>query len=150
IRKIGSRKWREVPNEEIDPTMVYRFRLPSRRTINLFFHDGPISRSVAFAKLLDNGERFAQRLLDAFVEERTWPELVHIATDGETYGHHHRRGEMALTYALEYIGSRQAADLTNYGEYLERHPPTHEVEIFENTSWSCIHGIERWRSNCGC
>jgi len=150
VRKIGGRNWREVSDERIDPSMAYRLRLPSRRFINLFFYDGPISRGVAFERLLDNGERFAQRLLGAFSEERTWPELVHIATDGETYGHHHWRGEMALTYALEYIRNQQLADLTNYGEYLERHPPTHEVEIFENSSWSCVHGIERWRSNCGC
>jgi alpha-amylase/alpha-mannosidase (GH57 family) len=150
VRKVGGRNWRDVAGEQIDPTMVYRLRLPSRRSINLFFYDGPISRGVAFERLLDNGERFAQRLLGAFIEDRTWPELVHIATDGETYGHHHRHGEMALTYALEYIRANQLGELTNYGEYLERHPPTHEVEIFENSSWSCIHGIERWRAACGC
>ena len=78
------------------------------------------------------------------------PQLVHIATDGESYGHHHRHGDMALAYALDYIEANGLARLTNYGEYLEKHPPTHEVEIFENTSWSCVHGIERWRSDCGC
>jgi len=150
VRKIGGRNWRDVDNDRIDPTMVYRLRLPSRRFINLFFYDGPISRGVAFEGLLDNGERFAERLLGAFQEDRSWPELVHVATDGETCGHHHHQGEMALTYALEYIRSRKAAEITNYGEYLERHPPTHEVEIFENSSWSCVHGIERWRSDCGC
>lgn len=150
IRKIASRAWRDVNDEQIDPTMAYRLRLPSRRTINLFFYDGPISRSVAFEGLLDNGERFAQRMLTGFSDERSWPELVHIATDGETYGHHHHHGEMALTYALEYIRKNEKAQLTNYGEYLGQHPPTHEVEIFENSSWSCVHGVERWRSDCGC
>jgi alpha-amylase/alpha-mannosidase (GH57 family) len=150
VRKIGGRTWRDVADERIDPTMVYRLRLPSRHAINLFFYDGPISRAVAFEGLLNNGERFAQRLLDGFAESRSWPELVHIATDGETYGHHHKMGEMALTYALEHIRSHQLADITNYGEYLERHPPTHEVEIIEDTSWSCVHGVERWRGNCGC
>ena len=150
VRKIGGRNWRDVDSERIDPTMVYRLRLPSRRTINLFFYDGPISRGVAFEHLLDNGERFANRLLGAFNEERTWPELVNIATDGETYGHHHHHGEMALTYALEYIKSKQLAEITNYSNYMEQHPPTHEVEIYENSSWSCVHGIERWRSDCGC
>ncbi len=131
--------------------MVYRLRLPAGGTINLFFYDGPISRAVAFEGLLDNGEQFAQRLLGAFSEEtRPWPELVHIATDGETYGHHHLHGEMALTYALNHIESNDLAELTNYGLYLERHPATHLVEIFENSSWSCVHGVERWRSNCGC
>ena len=76
---------------------------------------------------------------------------MHIATDGETYGHHHRHGDMALAYALDRIESRSLrCALTNYGEFLEMHPPTHEVEIIENTAWSCAHGVERWRSDCGC
>jgi alpha-amylase/alpha-mannosidase (GH57 family) len=150
VRRIGTRNWRDVNGEQIDPTMAYRVRLPSRRSINLFFYDGPISRGIAFEGLLNNGEHFAKRLLGAFSDQRTWPELVHVATDGETYGHHHRHGEMALSYALEYIQAKKTADITNYGEYLERHPPTHEVEIIENTSWSCVHGIERWRTDCGC
>lgn len=72
--------------------------------------------------------------LGAFNEERNWPEPVHIATDGETYGDHHRHGEMARTYALDYIRAKELADITNYGEYLAQHPPTNEVEIFENSS----------------
>ena len=130
--------------------MAYTLRLPSDRSISLFFYDGPISRAVAFEGILSNGETFAQRLLGGFSEARTWPQLVHIATDGESYGHHHRDGDMALAYALNYIESNNLARLTNYSEYLERHPPTHEVQIFENSSWSCIHGIDRWRSDCGC
>ena len=118
--------------------------------MNVFFYDGPISRAVAFEGLLSRGEDFANRLLGAFTDDRDWPQLVHIATDGESYGHHHRFGDMALAYALNYIESSQLARLTNYGEYLERHPPTHQVEIIEKTSWSCFHGIDRWWSNCGC
>jgi alpha-amylase/alpha-mannosidase (GH57 family) len=148
LRKISGRKWTDVTNSRIDPTMPYLVRLPSGRSLSAFFYDGPISRAVAFEGLLDNGEQFAQRLLGAFSEEtRPWPELVHIATDGETYGHHHRFGEMALTYALNYIESQKLAEITNYGQYLERHPPLQVVEIFENSSWSCVHGVERWRSN---
>ena len=149
--KIGGRSWKDVSGERIDPSMPYRLNLPSGRKISIFFYDGPISRAVAFEDLLANGEGFANRLMAGFQEDlRPWPELVHIATDGETYGHHHRFGEMALASALNYIESNQLAQLTNYGEYLERHPPIHRVEIVENSSWSCIHGIERWRSNCGC
>jgi alpha-amylase/alpha-mannosidase (GH57 family) len=149
--KIGGRSWKDVSGERIDPSMPYRLNLPSGRKISIFFYDGPISRAVAFEDLLANGEGFAKRLMAGFAEDlRPWPELVHIATDGETYGHHHRFGEMALASALAYIESNQLAQITNYGEYLERHPPIHRVEIQENTSWSCIHGIERWRSNCGC
>jgi hypothetical protein len=105
---------------------------------------------VAFEGLLRSGDRFAGRLLQMFNDEREWPQLGHIATDGETYGHHHRHGDMALARALRVIEERDDVALTNYGQYLERHAPDHEVEIVEDTSWSCVHGIERWRSDCGC
>ena len=150
IRPIGSGKWRDVGKGRIDPTMAYKLHLPSGRAIVLFFYDDPISRAVAFEGLLKSGESFAQRLLGGFSKKRPWPQIAHIATDGETYGHHHRFGDMALAFALRYIESKNLARLTNYGEYLEKCPPTHEVEILENTSWSCMHGIERWRGDCGC
>ncbi|HEX4835948.1 MAG TPA: DUF3536 domain-containing protein, partial [bacterium] len=77
-------------------------------------------------------------------------QLAHIATDGESYGHHHRFGEMALTYALRVIAEKGLGRLTNYGEYLSLSPADHQVDIAQPTSWSCPHGVERWRSNCGC
>ncbi|HEX8924892.1 MAG TPA: DUF3536 domain-containing protein, partial [Terriglobales bacterium] len=151
VRKLGQGgKFRNVEGSKIDPTRAYVCKLPSGRSINLFFYDGPISQAVAFEGLLRNGENFAKRVIGGFSDARDWPQLMHIATDGETYGHHHRYGEMALAYALEYIQSNHLATLTNYGEYLEKNPPTHEVEIINNTSWSCAHGVERWRSDCGC
>ncbi len=146
----GGRQWRNVEGAKIDPTRAYVCRLPSGRSINLFFYDGPVSRAVAFEGLLSSGEKFAERLLSGFAEHRRWPQLMHIATDGETYGHHHPHGDMALAYALHYIESKNLARITNYGEYLAKHPPTHEVEIIDKTSWSCLHGVERWRANCGC
>jgi alpha-amylase/alpha-mannosidase (GH57 family) len=149
FRRAGGR-WREASGGGIDPTRGYRLRLSSRQSLDLFFYDGPISRAVAFEKLLDDGQRFAERLLSGFDEARDWAQLLHIATDGETYGHHHPYGEMALSYALHAIESGGLARLTNYGEYRERHPPTAEVEIFSDSSWSCVHGVERWRSDCGC
>jgi len=139
-----------VCDEKIDPTMPYHCNLPSGKSITIFFYDGPISKDVAFGDLLTSGEAFANRLVSAFTDQRDWPQIVHIANDGETYGHHHRFGDMALAYCLYYIENKNLAKITNYGEYLEKHPPTHEVEIFENSSWSCIHGIERWRDDCGC
>lgn len=115
-----------------------------------FFYDGPISRAVAFEGLLNKGEYLATRLAEAFSDSRDWPQLVHIATDGETYGHHHKRGEMALSYAIEFIEANGIAKMTNYGEFLEHHPPFREIRIKEGTSWSCAHGVDRWRSDCGC
>ena len=76
--------------------------------------------------------------------------MAHDHHHAEGHGHHHHHGEMALSYALRYIEEQGLAELTNYGEFLEKHPPEYEVEIIDDTSWSCIHGVERWRSDCGC
>ncbi len=148
-RKISEKEWHEA-NGNVDPTMPYRCTLPSGRSIVIFFYDGPISRAVAFEKLLARGETFAERLASAFSDARRKAQLVNIATDGETYGHHHRYGEMALAYAVQYIEDHKLARITNYAEFLSLHPPTQEVEIAERTSWSCPHGVERWRKDCGC
>ena len=148
-RPIGEPDWVETEGG-LDPTRAYRCKLPSGRSIDIFFYDGPISRAVAFERLLARGEYFAHRLVSAFSDHRNHPQLVNIATDGETYGHHHRFGEMALAYALHYIDDEQLATITNYAAFLAAHPPDHEVEIAEETSWSCAHGVERWRSDCGC
>ena len=150
VRKIGTDAWNDVSGGKIDPTMAYELRLPSGRKLGLFFYNDPIARAVAFEGLLATGEAFARRLTGAFSQEPSQPQLVHIANDGETYGHHHRFGDMALAFALHYIETNNLAKITNYGEYLEKHPPTHEVEVVENTSWSCPHGVERWRNDCGC
>ena len=150
IRHIGTDTWQDVDNATIDPTTAYTIKLPSGREIALFFYNGPIALNVAFEDLLNSGDNFAHRLADSFSEERAWPQLVNIATDGETYGHHHRFGDMALAFALHHIETSGLAQITNYSEYLEKHPPTHEVEIIENTSWSCTHGVKRWWSDCGC
>ncbi len=150
VRKIGSKNWNDVEGAEVDPQQPYLCNLSSGRKIYLFFYDGPISQEIAFSELLKNGQGFAERLLDVFPEKHENNRMVHIATDGETYGHHHRYGEMALSYCLHHIESNNLAKLTVYGEYLEKYPVEYEVKIQENTAWSCIHGVERWKANCGC
>ncbi len=149
VRKIGEEKWQEFRGEEIDPRQPYLCKLPSGKSIVLFFYDGPISKDIAFQSLLRDGEGFAKRIMSLFKDSDT-NQVVHMATDGETYGHHHRYGEMALAYCLNYIKKNNLAKLTIYGEYLEKFKPQYEVKIRENTSWSCAHGVERWRANCGC
>lgn len=144
------RPWQDVSGERIDPRKPYLLRLPSGSSIAVFFYHGPLSKAVAFEGLLHNGEGFAHRLLEGFDFARQESQLLHIATDGETYGHHHRHGDMALSYALWYLKTGGHARITNYGEYLTLHPPTDEVKIFESSSWSCEHGVERWYGDCGC
>ncbi len=161
--------WVETPNASVDTTHPYLVHLDEGRSIAVFFYDGPTSRAIAFEGLLNSGEAFAQRLVARFQpgapsannEQRTTddaPRLSHVATDGESYGHHHRYGEMALSYAMHLIetgpvpntDSNSQARLTNYAEFLSRFPPTWEAEVADDTSWSCSHGVERWRSDCGC
>ncbi len=149
VRPKGEKTWREVPDASIDPSRAYSAALPSGREIALFFYDGPLSRSIAFEGLLHNGDLFAERLAFAF-PSRQGAKLVHVATDGESYGHHHRHGEMALAATLLRLEDRGLARVVHYGEFLTLHPPEWQVEIIPNTSWSCAHGIERWRSDCGC
>ena len=142
--------WDETPNASVDTTHPYLVKLGGGRSIAVYFYDGPASRAVAFEGALNDGEQFARRLLGDLKSNSDAPQLSHIATDGESYGHHHKHGEMALSYALHWIEENHLAQLTNYGEFLERFPPQWEAEIEEDSSWSCSHGVERWRSDCGC
>lgn len=144
-----------VPAEgTLDTETPYLYRPDNNSEIALFFYDGLLSHSIAFDGMLKDGVEFGNRLLSAFGHKRGIKtkenRLVHVATDGETYGHHHKFGEMALAAALEVVESKKGVRLTNYGEFLEINPPVTEVDIHDNSSWSCAHGVERWRSDCGC
>lgn len=134
----------------IDPNQPYVVKLKGNREMALFFYNGEVSQQVAFSGLLNDGRLFANKLMEGFTAPAGVTELLHIATDGESYGHHHRQGEMALAYCLHELEQKPNVKITNYGEYLSIHPPTLEAEIHQNSSWSCAHGVERWRSNCGC
>src|SRR5690242_5240011 len=149
-RRTGESEWLKVEHGGIETHRAYWQRLPSGKSLALFFYNGPIARAVAFEGLLSHGERFIERLYGAFSMQYEQEQLIHIATDGESYGHHHRFGDMALAYALDRIEADSQTALTNYGEFLARQPPSYEVEIVEKSSWSCAHGIDRWWSNCGC
>ena len=142
----GSGDWQNG----INPNQPYVVKLKGNREMALFFYNGEVSQQVAFSGLLNDGRLFAEKLMEGFNAPEGITELLHIATDGESYGHHHRQGEMALAYCLHQLEMEPKVRLTNYGEYLAINPPTMEVEIHQNSSWSCAHGVERWRSNCGC
>ena len=133
-----------------DPGIPYIQNLPSGRSIVVFYYDGPLSQAVAFDRLLDDGPEFARRLEEVACSGHGESRLMNIATDGESYGHHHRHGEMALAWALRHLEQPDGARPTVYGAYLDRRPPMGETRIAEDTAWSCAHGVERWRSACGC
>lgn len=149
LRRAGEEEAVPVDESTLDTRVPYRVELPSGRTIAIFFYDGGASQAVAFERLLANGQTFAERLRSRF-DERETPQLVSIATDGETYGHHHRFGEMALAWALSAIASSDDVVLTNYAAFLAAHPPEDVVTIAEATAWSCAHGVGRWKESCGC
>lgn len=150
VRPIDTGQWMRVEDERIQTTMPYLCRLPSGRSIAIFFYHGPTAQAVASGYLLQSGELFTSALMSIFNGAGGKAGIAHIATDGETFGHHHRYTDMALAYALHLIQTKGLAKLTVYGQYLEMFPPTWEVRIRENSSWSCPHGIERWKENCGC
>ena len=141
--------WSDTPNASVDTTRPYLVRFPSGASIAVFFYNGPASRAIAFEGLLNSGDNFAARLKAGF-KDSAQPQLSHVATDGESYGHHHKHGEMALAYALRLLENDKTIKLANYASFLAQFPPEYECEIVDNTSWSCMHGVERWRSNCGC
>ena len=153
IRAIGGVEWLDVNEQNIDTGIAYRYshRDGSGRSIAVFFYDGPISRAIAFENLLRSSEGLADRLAHAANAK----ELLSVATDGETYGHHFKFGDICLAHAVEIDAPARALRVTNYGAHLENHPPTLEVEISngpngEGTSWSCRHGVGRWIRDCGC
>lgn len=149
IRKAGEGNWINVTEKTVDPRKAYKCTLPSGRSITVFFYNGEISQGVAFNGLLNDGRRFADSLLDGFSNDQS-VQLAHVATDGETYGHHHRHGDMALAFCLDHIERTGRARITNYAEFNALFEPELEAQIIENSSWSCVHGVERWRNNCGC
>jgi alpha-amylase/alpha-mannosidase (GH57 family) len=142
--------WEDVSGARVDPSMPYLVKLKSGRSIAVFFYDAPVAQAIAFEKLLGNGERLAARLTSAFDDSRGHDQLAHVATDGESYGHHFQYGDMALSFALRAIESNPDVSLTIYAEHLEQHPPTHEAEVHQGSAWSCSHGVGRWKENCGC
>jgi alpha-amylase/alpha-mannosidase (GH57 family) len=153
VRPVASKEWQEVSGERIDPSRPCRYRHPdgSARSLALFFYDGPLARAVAFENALLSSGDFVNRIEVA----RDHRPLVHLATDGETYGHHVKFADLTLAHALVDEAPARGLVPTNYGEALDRLVPGDEVEIDlgaggEGSSWSCEHGLARWQRDCGC
>ena len=151
---LPSDGWQEVAGNTIDTSIPYSYfhRDRSGRSIAVFFYDQELAQAIAFEQALASSsslvERFAQRRSET-------AGLINIATDGETYGHHHKFGDLCLAYALEIDAPARGFAITNYGEFLDQHLPETEVEISngpkgEGSSWSCTHGVGRWIRDCGC
>ena len=149
----GAPRWREADETTIDTSISYRYvgRDDPNKSIAVFFYDGATSRAIAFEKLLSS----SLELVDAFAQSGDGKQMINIATDGETYGHHFKFGDLCLAHALTEEAPARGFKVTNHGEYLNNHPPECEIEINngpngEGTSWSCAHGIGRWIRDCGC
>ena len=152
IRAEGAKDWQDVSWGNIDPARSYRYYIKSApgKYIDLFFYDGAISRSVAFDELLKDGNKFAKRLREGVSDLRDYPQLVNIATDGESYGHHTKFGDMALAYVMHVKAKDEGFTITNYAEYLDKYRSNYEADIKQASSWSCFHGVGRWKEDCGC
>lgn len=156
-------EWHEVGGSQIDTTRPYRCYLKEsqellvnsqesndRRYIDIFFYDGPISRDMGFSDVVYNANHFALRIGSAVRGDHRPAQLISVATDGETFGHHKKGTEKTLAYAFIEEFPRQGWTVTNYAHYLSLEPPTWEVEIKSVTAWSCAHGVDRWQDDCGC
>lgn len=150
-------QWHDVSGDRIDTSIAYRYfhRDGSGRALAVFFYDQELAHGIAFEQALASSTSLVNRLAHAATKSGRAGSMVNVATDGESYGHHHKFGDLCLAYALEIDAPARGFRLTNYGEYLDQHPPHLEVEINngierEGSSWSCVHGVSRWIRDCGC
>ncbi len=148
VRPPGG-EWRDATGGRFDPTRPYRVRAGDREVV-VFFYDGPIARDVAFGGALGSPEALAARLEGGFDRGRHHDEVLTVAFDGETLGHHRKGGDETMAAALRLLERSGAVEIVNFGQALDAVPAEWEAEIAEGSSWSCAHGIERWRSDCGC
>ncbi|MEM6753790.1 MAG: DUF3536 domain-containing protein [Cyanobacteria bacterium P01_C01_bin.38] len=149
-------EWHEVGGNQIDPTRPYRCYLQGsdnnsqRRYLDIFFYDGPISRDMGFSDVVYNSNHFAGRVGAAVRGDRRQSQVISVATDGETFGHHKKGTEKTLAYAFTQEFPNRGWTVTNFAHYLSLNTPTWEVELKPVTAWSCAHGVDRWQDDCGC
>lgn len=153
FRKEKDEHWVPTSEASIDTSRAYRFSDPngSGRSISVFFYSGPASRAIAFERVLTS----SQLLVDLFKQSSVGMPMINVATDGETYGHHFKFGDLCLAHAMSVQAPAAGFSLMNYGQFLDHNPPQFEVSIQEGSdgegsSWSCVHGVGRWLRDCGC
>lgn len=157
VRKIGDLSWTDVSENTIDPKMPYRCfsKVNSDKYLDIFFYNGPVSKAVAFDDVLKSSQNLLNKIITASDDDISMHQLVSVATDGETFGHHKKHAERTLAFFIRSLAPQNNLKMVNFGQYLEKNPPTCEVKIKPGksglgTSWSCVHGVERWRDDCGC
>lgn len=157
ISPLGRKDWRDVSDNSIDTTRPYRYLMPHEpeKYIDIFFYQGHVAHRISFGDALENADKLVYQLEGAVSADNKSPQLINVATDGETFGHHKTFGDLTLAYTLKVKAKEVGFTITNYAEYLSKHPPEFEVKIKlgqkgRGSSWSCSHGVERWRSDCGC
>ena len=143
-------QWYEVAGSQIDPTRPYRCFIEDGRYLDIFFYDGPISGDMGFSDALNSADNLVERLGKAVKGDRDMAQLISVATDGETFGHHKGGTEKCLAYAFTKVFADKDWTVTNYAHYLSLNPPSWEVVLKPATAWSCAHGVERWRDDWGC
>jgi alpha-amylase/alpha-mannosidase (GH57 family) len=161
VRPLAGGNWQPVQGHSLDTTQPYRCFLPDgagkakKRYIDIFFYNGNVASELSFGDLLADSYRLADQLVQGFSPGERRPQLFHVATDGENYGHHKKFGDLALAHALTQVLPAKGFQLSNYASFLEFAPIKQEVELYlgsegEGSSWSCAHGVARWKENCGC
>lgn len=153
VRLIGSDKWIDVSDGRINPKIPYRYYSEnSNDYIDLIFYDGNISRAVAFDDVLVSSQNLLTKIFEASDLSSDKPQLISVATDGETFGHHKKHAERTLAYFMKVLVKENKLKIVNLGQYLAENKPMYEVQIKEGegTSWSCPHGVARWKEDCGC
>ncbi|MBR8827134.1 MAG: DUF3536 domain-containing protein [Gomphosphaeria aponina SAG 52.96 = DSM 107014] len=143
-------EWHEVGGGQIDPTRPYRCFLDDERYIDIFFYDGPISRDMGFDDVLSSSHHLVGRIGQAVRGDNRPAQLISVATDGETFGHHKGGTEKCIAYAVTEEFAKRGWTVTNFAHYLSINPPTWEVQLKPVTAWSCSHGVDRWQDDCGC
>ena len=141
--------WAEATGARFDPTRPYRVRAGPGEIL-VFFYDGHIARDLAFGGALASPEALVARLEGGFDAARGHPEILTVAFDGETLGHHKKGADEVLAESLRRLARRDDLEVVNLSQALERIPAEWEAEVVDGSSWSCAHGVERWRSDCGC
>ncbi len=150
-------QWTSTAQHGIDTRMAYRIYTKDRDPkayLDAFFFDDGLSREISFGQLLTDAHILGNRIRSCFTENSPTDQLVTIATDGETFGHHKPFGDMCLAYFFKNVAPELDIIPVNFGYFLAKNPPRYEVILKnangEGTAWSCAHGVGRWARDCGC